>query len=274
MKRTLLIITIATLILATGCKSRQGTTGTQQDDSIAIVATREARLYNNMIESYRTWDSFTAKGKASIGYMSSSFELRMERDKAIQISLRPILGIEIARAIITQDSVYVTDKINKKNIAASIASLGKMLPATPTLSDIQNALLGRPFLLGIERLTPRHLKEVDIEIGNDNWLLQPLRQPHNINYLFNIQYNNVTSAQCVQVGTGRQLICHYTDFQATAMQNLPTHLDVTAKGQSNRYNLSIDYTNYTFDKETTINATQQSNYPNISLTDFIHSLLK
>ncbi|HAR20844.1 MAG TPA: DUF4292 domain-containing protein, partial [Cytophagales bacterium] len=44
---------------------------------------------------------------------SSPLTIRIRKDSVIWISVNPALGIEVVRALITKDSIFVIDKIHK-----------------------------------------------------------------------------------------------------------------------------------------------------------------
>ena len=77
---------------------------------------------------------------------SSAIQVRMVRDQAIYISLRPMLGIEVGRLLITADSLYAVDKVHKRYIAEKVSMLTSGIPVT--VSEVQDMFLGRPFIIG------------------------------------------------------------------------------------------------------------------------------
>ena len=72
----------------------------------------------------------------------------MERGKSIMISLR-FLGMEIGSLYVTNDSIQIIDKFNKRYVKEPLAQLLAGFPVN--ISNVQDLLLGRPFLLGSER---------------------------------------------------------------------------------------------------------------------------
>ena len=116
MKRTILFVLniFLLLVLVSSCKSKQSIVQ-EVGETPVISKSKEEIRYNEMLASYGLWDTFVAQGNVSLGGLSSSFELRMKHNEAVQISLRPFLGIEVARAIITTDSAFLYDKVKKSS---------------------------------------------------------------------------------------------------------------------------------------------------------------
>lgn len=88
--------------------------------------------------------------RADIAYTSGtdsrSFKahLRLVRDSAAWISIVPVLGIEVARAMLTTDSLLVLDKLHDTYWAGDTAAARKRFGMEPGLGLFQEALLGLP----------------------------------------------------------------------------------------------------------------------------------
>ena len=83
--------------------------------------------------SYPDWNTFSAKGSADLsfgasGSLSASTQLRMVRGEVLQISVRIILGIEVARLYMTPDSLFLVNKMQKQYVAASLQEIGGGCP--------------------------------------------------------------------------------------------------------------------------------------------------
>jgi hypothetical protein len=73
---------------------------------------------------------------------SLSADLNQRRSDSLYMALSPGLGIEAARVLITPDSFFVYDRINKKLTYGSLAYASSFLPASLTGEDVFLTLLG------------------------------------------------------------------------------------------------------------------------------------
>lgn len=85
--------------------------------------------------------------KADITYTddkSTSFKanLRIRKDSAIWLSITPALGIEMARVLITTDSVLFMDRIHNKYFAGDFAFINKMFDVDLDYSMLEALLVG------------------------------------------------------------------------------------------------------------------------------------
>lgn len=88
------------------------------------------------------------QSKAKIDYndgtnqFSSPMTIRIRKDSVIWISVNPALGIEVVRALITQDSVFVIDKIHNHYYARGLDYIKANFGVELSFQMIQSALLG------------------------------------------------------------------------------------------------------------------------------------
>ena len=94
-------------------------------------------------------NSFSAKAsvKTNIGDQSNSFNinLRIKTDSVIWISVSPLLGIEVARVMITRDSVKFMDRLNNKYSNSDFRFFNDLLNVNIDFEIIQGILTGNLF---------------------------------------------------------------------------------------------------------------------------------
>ncbi len=89
----------------------------------------------------------TFSTKADINYFDekeTSFKstLRIRKDSAIWISITPALGIEMARVLITKDSVMFMDRIHNKYFKGDFAFINKQLSVELDYNMVEALLIG------------------------------------------------------------------------------------------------------------------------------------
>jgi hypothetical protein len=85
--------------------------------------------------------------KDSTGSKNFKAHIRCAIDSAAWISVVPALGIEVARALLTPDSLKVLDKLGDKYWIGDSAQAKRRFGLAPELSLFQEALLGMPIAL-------------------------------------------------------------------------------------------------------------------------------
>ncbi len=74
--------------------------------------------------------------------LSATANIRIRKDSVIWISVVPALGIEAARALITTDSVFFTDRINGRNMAYDFETLSNQMNFGITFNMLQSLFIG------------------------------------------------------------------------------------------------------------------------------------
>ena len=100
---------------------------------------REVERNQFEFENIETKFNVNVKGDNSIGLKG---QMRMQNDSVIWISLSLKLGIEVARVMITEDSVKFINRTEKTYWTESINGLKDRLPIETSLDFLQDLLIG------------------------------------------------------------------------------------------------------------------------------------
>lgn len=105
--------------------------------------------------------------KAEVSYTDKSGEtnsfdinLRIRHDSAIWISVTPLLGIELARVLISRDSIIVLDRLHKKYMKRDFQYFEDLWKTNVNFEMIQAVIVGNYFqYLGKEKLRSLYEEE-------------------------------------------------------------------------------------------------------------------
>ncbi len=162
------------------------------------------------------FDYLSAKAKISFEdgkkNISGIANIRMRKDSVLWISLSPGFGVEVIRAMVTTDSAFVIDKINKKFLSFSFESLSKKFDFDLNFNLIQSVILGN-LIYPYKR--ERLVKENEVYTYN-----QQVDQ---------FQFENIIGASTMKLeklkvndaNTQNSISVTYSDFQMVQEQVLP-----------------------------------------------------
>ncbi len=142
MNRILLvfILIFGSMALFSGCKS------TRKTIKQPIKEYGADYLFEKLKENELKFDWLSGKFSLDliINKKKNSFkgQIRIRRDSAIWVSFSPALGIEMARMLITQDSVFFLNRISKKYFTGDIEFVTDFLDANVDFDVIQSLLIG------------------------------------------------------------------------------------------------------------------------------------
>ncbi|MCB0792390.1 MAG: DUF4292 domain-containing protein [Flavobacteriales bacterium] len=107
---------------------------------------------------------YTAKAEVRVssedGQRSFKANIRSVHDSALWVSVVPALGIEVARALVTADSIKLLDRLHDRYFTGNAADAEARFGLTPDLQLAQAALFGLP--VGLD---PEEKYRVDREEG-------------------------------------------------------------------------------------------------------------
>lgn len=122
------------------------------------------------------FENFIAKSKVSFNdknkHITLNTSIRIRKDSVIWISASIILGIEVARVMITTDSIFILDKFNKNYYAMDIRHVAKKVSAKAgnpvgiaiSYDLLQDLILGNMPFYGSSAQN-KLIKEADLPAG-------------------------------------------------------------------------------------------------------------
>jgi len=114
-------VIISIVCLSIGCRSHKQTA--------KLKAVRNVKLVEDLSQSQLQYEWFNAKIATTVsnGDAKKSFKtiVKMRKDSVIWVSVAPLLGIEVARIIITPDSLKFIDKIHNEYFKGDLQYLKK-----------------------------------------------------------------------------------------------------------------------------------------------------
>ena len=140
MKTKIACIVITTLFLMSSCSSEKEVMRSNLRTYNANHLVREINENSFDYESLQT--KLDIKFKDERNSLGLKGQLRMQKDSLIWISLSMKLGIEVARVMVTDDSIKFINRSNRTYLSESLDNVKEMLPIDASMSYIQNILVG------------------------------------------------------------------------------------------------------------------------------------
>ena len=106
-------------------------------------------LFENLKSHELKYDFVSARFSATFSQnknnTSFSGQIRIQRDSAIWISISPIMGIEMVRVLITNDSVKYVNRIDKSYFTGNFDYINTLVNSTLDYDMLQSFLTGNDF---------------------------------------------------------------------------------------------------------------------------------
>lgn len=253
MKKSIIAIISVVMTLAmlsvTSCKSSGKATSGQNYKSASSEEVNEnsgdlKQRFSKIVSSYKDWTTFKASGKVTIGgtkTFSSSMQLMMVKGKCISISIKPMLGIELGKIYITNDSVIVLNKMEKYYIAENLKMISNGIPLN--IDDMQNIFLARMFELGKGTITADAQTVESITPASDGMMCVKLAPKDlGLNYTFTVKGNGAVRSLMISFnGSISDFFVNYYDFKATDYGKIADTIEVTSRVGNGDMSLKFEY---------------------------------
>lgn len=263
-----LVAGIATLA-SCGALNKSGTR--QMTSQTATQHTAHASAWDGIIGGIGNWNSLQTSGniKLSAGgkSLSSSVQVRMLRDQAVFISIRPLLGIEVGKIVITADSVYALDKVHKRYIAEKVSLLTSGIPVT--VSTVQDIFLGRPFIIGQGTLGNDDKQSVTESSKDGKTVITPNERYKGHGYSFTFdKTNHLVSLNIVRDGSASSAYqVSYSDIKTTTAGKIAHGINAAGTFEKKKFSLALDYKGIDWNGNVKIDRSIPDNYKRMNAAD-------
>lgn len=269
-----LIITLVMLMTACGtAKKATVTNPTDNTTQQTTVQTQTTAHYDEIIATLGTWQTMQTGGSLTIDVgssFSSGVQVRMVRDEAIFISLRPMLGIEVGRLLITADSIYVIDKVHKRYAAEKVSLLTAGLPIT--VSTVQDMFLGRPFIIGQGTLNQANKEMATLTNNGAVSVLTPNDKYKGYSYVFTFnKSHNITSLNITPASASTSAYqVRYSNVKKTTAGNIAHTFRANGTVGKKRLTLELNYNNIEWNGSVKIDHSLPSSYSRVNANQLLN----
>lgn len=180
--KTAAAVLVLIIILSAGCKNKKKM---QKTESVPVVMdttggrcrldfknSRALIKYIKENEFIYTWISAKANVESNIDGKEEDFDIKLKirKDSAILISIQYLLGLQVAKVLITKDSVKMVDYIHKNYFKGDFNYINELLNADLDYEVLQAVLFGN-----------------SAEFHDDESKLKPAADRQNCHYLLSTE---------------------------------------------------------------------------------------
>jgi len=262
-----LLTIISAIILLASCRSTRNiqtaigkkdtatetTTVTNKIDTAQLIRDALSKLNENKVD----FNTFSAK--VDVDYRGGDDKhydvnatVRMYKDSLIWASVNAVLGIEAMRVLITRDSVFLLDKLNKTYTARSVDYLQEVTSLPLDLRTLQNLLIGNPVF--IDRV---------VSYTNDNGVISLLSIGSAFKNLVTINASNNTLVHSklddVDIARSRTADLNYDDYETKKGKLFSSKRRISV-AEKTKLDISLNFKQVEFNEEVSFPFSIPKNY--------------
>ncbi len=253
--------------------TQAGNTATSQ------APTTQPNVAQQMSTTFLNWNTLQASGSVELDggvSMSSSMQMRMIKGKSIYISIRPFGLVEVAKIMITGDTLIVVDKLHKRYLCENVKLITGGIPAD--VNTLQDIFLGRPFVLGAGTLSAQNAELFNTSpTANGGHLLTPIKQYKEFSYRFSFDSKqHILSAEVVPaqaVAGNSAYAVNYSNVKCTMAGNVAQNIHIATQLNAKDFTLNLKYSNLSWNGAVKIDTTLPGKkYKRVAGTSLLYML--
>lgn len=212
-------------------KKSERAAGTLSTDLVAIEKAVNENAFDFEYLSFRGAGRFEGLGMQQ----NLTLNFRMKRHEIVWISVQAILGIEVARALVTKDSVYIIQNLPERNYYEySLDSLSNILSVPLSVTQLQDLFIGNPLLPYSGAKVALQGDSVVVEKRSSDFILREFFA----NGIPKIARNLLLST--AKDGTAD---VHYLTFEEVNTKQMPSKVNIFVQRPDFTAKLDLNYTN-------------------------------
>jgi hypothetical protein len=147
--------------------------------------------------------------------ISTSASIRIKKDSIIWMSLTPFLGIEVARAMITQDSMVLMNRLTREYIVYDFNSLSEKFQFEISYDLVQSMILGN---------MPFEYQELnEIVSSKKYYIVKQIKGPYSIENYINKEWMKLQKVEVSEESKKNRMILEFDSHRQVETFSIPFH---------------------------------------------------
>ncbi|WP_256003576.1 MULTISPECIES: DUF4292 domain-containing protein [Pedobacter] len=239
MKRNQLnsLLLLLVVVLAAGCKTKKAVVTVPRADTVVAAPDGRAETLRLLQSKDADFNTLSLKARASMDINGNSsnvnMTIRMEKDKRIWVSLTAFAGIEVARALITPDSIKVRNNLQSVYLKKPFNYIHRFTGKSVDFQLLQSILLGNT-------ITGFMTNEASLNQENGVWVLKGQREDLVYRSGFNTLFK-VAAQHLNELKSGQGLKVTYGEYQEIGQTLFPTALKINSMAGKQTIGVQLEY---------------------------------
>ncbi|MPM37311.1 hypothetical protein SDC9_83920 [bioreactor metagenome] len=269
---SLLCISVIVLGLHS-CKSKR-----QMIAAAPVEEKVDVDLFTDILDNQFNFKTFSSKLNLNLSSgtksLSSKASLRIVKDKAIQLSIQPLFGVEMLRVYADRDSLVLLDRMNKRYVKESIEDVKRVYPVGFDFKTLQSLLTNQVFVSGqTDVIYSDYKKFFTGQVSDMHYLLRSVDKESGIEYSFTIDGNDRIALTCLmEPKDNYSMNWKYDDFVMETRKAFPRKMDVALASTKRKVNVGLEFSGITLDEDFDLQISVPGSYTRAAISDIVKIL--
>ncbi len=256
MKRNILnkIALLAAVTALISCKAHKHLVAARTTDSVSATAVTpvSTRLSNpvavklSAVRARQTdFNTFSGKAKAKLNINGNSndvtLNIRIQKDQRIWVSITALLGVEVARALITPDSILVINRLQGLYLKKPFSYIYSYAGRQVNYKTVESLLVGNAI--------PELLNQTGTFQASNNGLAIISGALQNMTYRLAINTDNrVLQTDLANAAAGQSLQVGNSAFILSGGKQMPSHVSIQSMVGQHNIQAELNYNHTEFNQ--------------------------
>jgi hypothetical protein len=240
MKRNTLnsFLLIAVVVMTIACRAKKAIVSLpKQADSTVVASTKKSENIKMLRANDLAFTTLSLKAKASLNINGNAnnvtMNFRIQKDEKIWVSITAIAGIEVARALITPDSIKVRNNFQSVYLKKPFSYVHRYTNSQVDFSLLQAIFSGNTIAAFMK-------EDAVLEQENGLWVLSGQQQDLAYRVLFNTLLK-AAEDNLNDVKTGRALKVEYGAYQKVNAALFPSSIKINSMAGKQKLSIDLDF---------------------------------
>ena len=263
---------VLVICLFATCKSSTGVAGSATE----IMKSEEA-FFASVVDHAFRFNTLSARIKLEVKGpqkdMSSRAQLKILHNDRIQLSIQPLLGIEVFRIELTNDSVKVLDRMNKRYMAESYEDMKGKTKIDFNFHNLQSLFTNNIFIPGESNISSRQSRR--FRMAMDQYAVNlKIKDKAGMFYTFTADGDDkLLSTSINDKSENHILTWDYSDFQTIDKQRFPFKMKAGfTSDKKTQGGVTLTFSDATINRPPKADFNIPSGYTRVTFSQLIKSL--
>lgn len=262
------------LAFAVSCKPKQ-----QVISSTSPVEDKaNSELFADILQNEFQYNTLSSKLSMELTSgtrsLSSRANLKIVRDRGLQISIQPLFGVEMFRLHVDVDSLVMLDRMNKRYVKESLEYLKEMYPVGFDYYSLQSLFTNALFISGKQQKSASDYSGFQYSQTSDmHYQLRASDPESGIEYAFTINGNDrIAFAHLMQQKKNYSLQWAYNNFASIKEQFFPHEMNITAGTSSRKIDVGLTFSDIVTNEPLQLSMSIPDSYTKVAPSEILKML--
>lgn len=241
---TKIIYSLAFIFMFAGCKAKKEIIPAP---AVSVPVAEPDNSRKNKLNSIKDKDIFfstlSIRAKADLSINNNSndvnMNIRIKNNEVIWVSVTALAGLEVARALITPDSVKILNRLDNIYIKKPFSYIYEFTNERINFMTLQSILVGNTI--------PEFISDsTELKIDGEEARLKSILG----SLIYNVQVDQLNKVLLTNLNdevAGQELTVGYTDFLAVGQQQVPHSVVMNSQAKNKKIRLDLKFSKVEMD---------------------------